>query len=599
MGITKLTNQNLPDSSIPSAKMSDVNTTKIGTSLLDADVSPSANITTSKMDLSAVPSSQFLNGAGGGGIPDIEGLSEATFNIGVLGFKMAVNEGLTVFNLVDGVVDEFNDESGVDTAENSTSFYDSGSDFYSNLDGPNPFPAPTADRQSFTTVGPTTYNVPPSTSSVDVLVIGGGGAGANTNQYVQSGGGGAGGLTYLTNQPVTPGGTVSVYVGSGGGLNPMNNPILSWTAYFVPSPSYSPPQGNYSGTVPHSGHVYAGEDSSFGPIGPAGTIVGEGGGRGDAYSNPSGAATPTSDWYSSNRYWNHGGSGGGAAQYQAPAGAKLGGESTQNDNHPATPFGLPEPAGHPGGIPEEGIVPTPIRSTVNLQGTYGTDGGPNQPTNGANNAQSSAGGGAAEPGGENTGGDGLQYNIADGSTAVYYAGGGSAVPESNEPLGGGGISNAYNGDADPGTVNTGSGGGGGAGNTNDPSYSLKGRGGYGGSGIVIVAANSGFTVSSSTTLISDTFTANSTPIKARIVVFAELPDGISDFTISATRDNTTFNNVTLTDSGYVTGSSGTKIFTGSTPLTGTASPQVQMRWKIVGSSLTSENKIHGVSLQWA
>ena len=132
MGITKLTNQNLPDSSIPSAKMSDVNTTKIGTSLLDADVSPSANITTSKMDLSAVPSSQFLNGAGGGGIPDIEGLSEATFNIGVLGFKMAVNEGLTVFNLVDGVVDEFNDESGVDTAENTNSFYDSSSDFYAN-----------------------------------------------------------------------------------------------------------------------------------------------------------------------------------------------------------------------------------------------------------------------------------------------------------------------------------------------------------------------------------------------------------------------------------------------------------------------------------
>ena len=35
-------------------------------------------------------------------------------------------------------------------------------------------------------------------------------------------------------------------------------------------------------------------------------------------------------------------------------------------------------------------------------------------------------------------------------------------------------------------------------------------------------------------------------------------------------------------------------------LTGTRTsfPQVQVRWKIVGSSLTSENKIHGVSLQW-
>ena len=35
------------------------------------------------------------------------------FNISLLGFQMAVNEGLTVFNLVDGVVDEFDDESGI------------------------------------------------------------------------------------------------------------------------------------------------------------------------------------------------------------------------------------------------------------------------------------------------------------------------------------------------------------------------------------------------------------------------------------------------------------------------------------------------------
>ena len=49
---------------------------------------------------------------------------------------------------------------------------------------------------------------------------------------------------------------------------------------------------------------------------------------------------------------------------------------------------------------------------------------------------------------------------------------------------------------------------------------------------------------------------------------------------------------------YLFTSSGIKVFSGSTPLTGTASPQVQVRWKIVGSSLTSENKIHGVSLQW-
>lgn len=84
-----------------------------------------------------------------------------------------------------------------------------------------------------------------------------------------------------------------------------------------------------------------------------------------------------------------------------------------------------------------------------------------------------------------------------------------------------------------------------------------------------------------------------------MVVFAELNDDLNtDVTASATRDNTTFDNITLSDSGFVTGSSGIKIYTGSTPLTGSASPQVQVRWKITGSSQTAVNKIHGVSLQW-
>ena len=72
----------------------------------------------------------------------------------------------------------------------------------------------------------------------------------------------------------------------------------------------------------------------------------------------------------------------------------------------------------------------------------------------------------------------------------------------------------------------------------------------------------------------------------------------SEISASVTRDNTTFNSVTLTDEGFSAGSSGIKIFSGSTPLTGSASPQVRLRWKIVGSSLEGQNKIHGVSLQW-
>ena len=54
------------------------------------------------------------------------------FNIGVLGFKLAVNDGLTVFNLIDGVVDEFHSNTGVDTSESTNSLYDSSGDFFSN-----------------------------------------------------------------------------------------------------------------------------------------------------------------------------------------------------------------------------------------------------------------------------------------------------------------------------------------------------------------------------------------------------------------------------------------------------------------------------------
>ena len=64
-------------------------------------------------------------------------------------------------------------------------------------------------------------------------------------------------------------------------------------------------------------------------------------------------------------------------------------------------------------------------------------------------------------------------------------------------------------------------------------------------------------------------------------------------------DNSTFNAITLTDEGFETGSSGLKIFTGSATLTGTGSPQVALRWKVTGSSLSGTNKIHGVALQWA
>ena len=559
-------------------------------------------------------------------------INDNAFNIGLLGFKMAVNDGLTLFNLVDGVVDEFNDETGVDTAENANAAYDSSSDFYNNFLENSPLPAPQIGRTSITSTGSGTYSVEPTITTVDVLVIGGaGGGGAGGYNNTGGGGGGAGGLIFYEDYPVTGGSSIPVSVGEGGegggGVNvglaasvtPGVHPYApQWNAAIAINPErsftfYNPAEG----PTPQQTFYYSpgqqGTDSVFGAA-PALVLTAEGGGAGGGYAHTNYVGSfphPTMV----------GGSGGGTASFSTEDNSESGNAehaSTQTSNHPVP------------GLSNDPLPGTPI----NARGAFGSSGGyaSGVATNSAH-ANSGGGGGAATGGGDGSstpqtggaGGEGLNYNIADGSTPVGYAGGGgggganTAPPNESVPYGAGvgqvttsnastpylggiplgPISVAYStGESFPGTDATANrGGGGGGGMTEGVTPAGVGLGGIGGSGVIIVAESKFDTTSTSMTLISDTFTATSTPSTARLVVFAELPDGLSDFTASVTRDNTTFNAVTLTDEGYEAGSSGTKVFTGSTPLTGTASPQVQLRWKIVGSSLTGTNKIHGVSLQ--
>ena len=144
--------------------------------IVDADISPSANISSTKTGLET----------------DLTDTNNP-FNIGVLGFKHAVNEGLTVFNLVDGIVDEFNNESGVDTSENSNAVYNSTSDFYANTNPNQPLPSPSIQRTSITATGSGTYSVEPTTSALDILVVAGGGSGGAGGYNNTAGGGGGGG----------------------------------------------------------------------------------------------------------------------------------------------------------------------------------------------------------------------------------------------------------------------------------------------------------------------------------------------------------------------------------------------------------------------
>ena len=80
----------------------------------------SEDITDGSIDQSKLSPSVSLPSSVFSGV-DTNLTEKNTFNVGVIGFKMAVNEGLIVHNLIDGVVDEFT-EGGIDTVENIVIF---------------------------------------------------------------------------------------------------------------------------------------------------------------------------------------------------------------------------------------------------------------------------------------------------------------------------------------------------------------------------------------------------------------------------------------------------------------------------------------------
>tara|TARA_B100000886_G_scaffold134229_1_gene90584 strand:+ start:126 stop:2012 length:1887 start_codon:yes stop_codon:yes gene_type:complete len=628
MGETKVNNNMIQDGAIDTNKLApnSISSANITDgSIVNADISPSAAITLSKISTPG-SATDFLKGDGSFGTVDTSAIATNTFNIGVLGFKMAVNDGLTIYNLIDGVVDEFHDESGVDTAENSaTTNYDSSGDFYQNLDSTpgvtmhlgveavtfeNPEHAPLitytsqeAANGAFGAQGSITF--PSLTTSIEATMVGAGGANSG------NGDGGPGGSVQATiTNPSIAGATWDYVVGEGG----------NGTSYATPSPEVGA-SGGYGG----GGSGSTGGGGGFTGIFDGEVTIIEGG----TYNENGAWQTPGSP----NNYPDEGP---GFADTVSPTNASeavlIVGSGGAGENSNGAPQAQGGGGGFLAGTNGSGSFSVP---TAGSGGTNASGGGADQEANGHL---------AAYPFGEGTGfGPSEWTQESPHPNAIHFQGGGTAYP----PYHYGGAGSGYHGGggtSDPGGTTGGAGGGAGYSNpTYVPTPSLEyetavgagaapapestfdeapyytalpsprqalfaagaqgegaenGASNQGGDGGILLTFDAG-AQATSMTLVSDTFTANSTPTTSRIVVFAELPDGLSDFTVSVTRDNSTFDTVTLTDTGYVAGSSGTKIFTGTRTLTGTASPQVQMRWKVVGSSLSGTNKIHGVALQWA
>lgn len=305
----------------------------------------------------------------------------ADLNIMLNAFRIAVNGSLSVFDMVDGFVDEYQDESGVDTGLSTGETYFPTNRYYENLGTQD---ALGGNSTNDIAVGGTNYRVHVYTSSgtfipdftgwVEVLVVGGGGGGG-ANQ--SAGGGGAGGFVE-TNILVTALSNITVTVGAGGAGSTKGNDSVfaALTA------------------------VGGGDGGNYNSASSAG-VGGSGGGGCGSYPGAAGtgaAGTPGQGYAGGNGYTSGsptGGGGGGAGQAGANAGAVnagKGGDGRQSDIRTGTNTYY---AGGGGGSASFG------GGTVD--GNGGLGGGGKQ--NGAGTANTGGGGGGGDASG-NAGGPG-------------------------------------------------------------------------------------------------------------------------------------------------------------------------------------------------
>ena len=533
------------------------------------------------------------------------------FNVSLLGFKMAVNENLTVFNLVDGVVDEFHDESGTDEAEGSNDLYNATDDYYINSTTPTGgninntagFSVTAITEPGTSTAGtnPTygsgsfgSYTVQPGVSTLNLHVFGsGGGGGCEQNK------GGGGGYAYGT-LAVTASQTLRIVVGEGGATQtqPSGNDsantagALGGGGKLVANSSYGGGVGGglsgvFDGTVPATTTPANGTTMVDATAPQAIVVAGAGGGAGyggrgggggggligfrndtdgEFSATTSGISGPPSGTYTA---------GGGGSQ-------TTGGQSGNN----------PPNSSEPGGLFHGGSGDTNPGSSSGASGGAGYYGG---------GASASQGGGGAHSG---SGGGGSSFHghpqITSGGTCSAYISPAASTPSPRDQMN---IS-AVEGPAEAtifakcgssigpvlGPNMCASGGEGGKGKcASDPAED-----GY------VLINQSAPAAATSTTIVSTAFSATSVPTSSRIVVFEEhvdTPTLNTDIIASISRDGgSNFTTATLTDSGYVTGSSGQRILAGQATISGQPSGQ-SMRWKLALANNTV--KIHGVSLSWA
>jgi hypothetical protein len=570
MALTKVTKGGITDDAVDGDKLKDgsITTAKIGASAVESSEINDGTVTVddlaSSLDISSKTVTLPNTSVTVGMLSNTLDLSSKTVtlsnttienlkrpvqdNIALLGFKMAVNDGLTVFNLVDGVVDEFNDESGTDEAEGTNDYYCGTSDFYRNaapLSYSAGFASTTVTEPDTSTAGVSpgtgfytqgSFTVPTGITSIDFKIWGAGAGAYPTPSGPNPGFGGGGGFTSGT-LAVTP--TQVLYTGGslggtgtgggfgqddlgcsgirGGHLVSLNSTPLSITS--SPAETTAPAPSIFAVAGSGGGGSYGGSSGGAG-----GGTTGDAGGTQTEQTNLSGQ-----------------GAGGGDQEQGGQAGN------------------------------------APVLGPGQSNGSF-LEGGSGGNSNSGNGGAGYYGGGGGGAGG---GADG-----AGGGGSSYY--GHPQITSGSNEEGGSPANQSGGGTTDPAYVP----------GTNEGSAS-KTPGNSGEPGYVLLTAT-GVGSTTSTTIISTAFTSTTVPTSSRIVVFEEnvdTPTLNTDIIASISRDGgSTFTNATLSDSGYVTGSSGQRILTGTATISGQPSGQ-SMRWKLALANNTV--KIHGVALQWS
>jgi len=251
-------------------------------------------------------------------------------NIALLGFKTAVNGSLAKYNLQDQIIDEYEDNSGIDTSASTNETLAAGA--YSAKSTVTPTVTEDSDDSGvdgdytwykWTDTSSTgSYNTD-TTQSHEYLIVGGGGSGG----MAEAGGGGAGGYLASTGLSLTGGNAYTVTVGAGGaGITSSGNgndgsdSIISGTGI-----STLTADGGGYGSYAH----FAGGDGGSG--GGSGYNAGTGTGgtptAGQGYAGGSGAGGTTPPGYG-------GGGGGGAGAVGVDGTSTTGGDGgigIQND----------------------------------------------------------------------------------------------------------------------------------------------------------------------------------------------------------------------------------------------------------------------------